>query len=101
MKTFLTILLTFFISNSNVKADHYDKGFLFGDPYVIGCIYDLLDATFGKKCAQRSIKFYFNENKHQGSYNLAYRNCYSYLKTLGYRKYKNFNNEDYQISCSD
>ena len=89
------------LNTNNSNADHYNRGFFFADPYVIGCIYDLLDASFGKKCAQRSIKFYFNERKHRGSYDQAYDKCYSYLRRLGVQKYRNFNNEDYQISCSD
>ena len=101
MKKLLGILVLGLLFSSNAKADHYKTGILFADPYVIGCIYDLLDASFGKKCAQRSIKFYFNERKHRGSYDQAYDNCYSYLRRLGVQKYRNFNNEDYQISCSD
>lgn len=101
MKKFLVFLFLSLLISSNAKADHYKTGIMFGDPYVIGCIYDLLDSSFGSKCAQRSIKFYFNERKHRGSYDLAYEKCYSYLRELGYRKYRNFNNEDYQISCSD
>ena len=89
------------INIDSAKADHYKKGMFFSDPYVSGCIFDLLDASFGKKCAQRSIKFYFSERKHRGSYDQAYDNCYSYLRRLGVQKYRNFNNEDYQISCSD
>ena len=101
MKKLLAIVVLGLLWSGSAKADHYKTGIMFGDPYVIGCIYDLLDASFGSKCAQRSIKFYFNERKHRGSYDRAYNNCYSYLRELGYRKYNNFNNETYQISCSD
>ena len=86
------------INNSN--ADHYNKGFFFADPYVIGCIYDLLDASFGTKCAHRSIKFYYHEGKHKGSWDKAYQDCRNYLRSTAYRKYRDFNNDDYSIECS-
>ena len=106
-KLFSTILvlgLLFYINplnTNNSNADHYKKGIFFPDPYVIGCIYDLLDASFGKKCAHRSLKYYFSENKHRGSMKEAYNKCYSELRITGHRKYRNFNNEDYSIECSD
>ena len=44
---FLGILINIsFINNDSAKADHYKTGIIFADPYVIGCIYDLLDASF-------------------------------------------------------
>ena len=101
MKKLLAIVVLGLLLGGNAKADHYKTGLFFADPYVVGCIYDLLDASFGKKCAQRSPKFYFNERKHKGSYKQAYSKCYSYLRGLGASKYNDFNNEDYQISCSD
>jgi hypothetical protein len=88
------------INENSAKADHYKKGIIFGDPYVIGCIYDLLDASFGKKCAHRSIKFYYHEGKHKGSWDKAYDKCRNYLRQVGYRKYRNFNSVDYSIECS-
>jgi hypothetical protein len=106
MKKILYLIIFCFLINTNftkidhVKADHYKTGLMFADPYVIGCIYDLLDASFGKKCAQRSLKYYYHEGKHKGSWNKAYEKCYNELRQLGYRKYRNFNNTDYSIECS-
>ena len=98
----LSIILSFHpVSFNNTKADHYDKGILFSDPYVRGCIFDLLDATFGKKCAHRSLKYYFHEGKHRGSMQEAYDKCYAELRRTGIRKYRNFNREDFSIECWD
>jgi hypothetical protein len=98
---FLGILINIsFINNDSAKADHYKTGIIFADPYVIGCIYDLLDASFGSKCAHRSPKYYYHEGKHKGSWNKAYDRCYNYLRRIGYRKYRNFNNVDYSVECS-
>ena len=97
----LLFILIFVISSFDLKANHYNRGNWFGDPYVQRCIYDFLDASFGLKCAQISPKYYFHEGKHKGSLNMAYKNCYDYLEKLGHRKYRNFNKEDFSIECSE
>jgi nuclear transport factor 2 (NTF2) superfamily protein len=95
----LLFILIFGMSSANLKADHYKIKGWFQDPYVEGCIYDLLDASFGKRCAQISVRYYFNEAKHKGSYMKAYENCQNYLEELGHRKYRNFNSDDFSIEC--
>ena len=47
MKKLLGFVVLGLLFSSNAKADHYKTGILFADPYVIGCIYDFLDASFG------------------------------------------------------
>ena len=106
MKKILGIVVlcfAFYVSPTNTidsKADHYKTGIIFGDPYVIGCIYDLLDASFGSKCAHRSPKYYYHEGKHKGSWDKAYERCYNYLRRLGHRTYRNFNRDDFSVECS-
>ena len=106
MKKLLGIVVLGFVlyfSPSNTiesKADHYKTGMFFADPYVIGCIYDLLDASFGSKCAHRSPKYYYHEGKHKGSWDKAYERCYNYLRRLGHRTYRNFNRDDFSVECS-
>ena len=113
MKKLLMILILSFLTTSNANTGEitqngevYSTGtFGFGaDPYVIGCIYDLLDASYGSKCAQRSFKWYFDEATYPGSYDRAYRKCYNELFRTGTRKYVNFkrglNEGDYTIECS-
>ena len=73
----------------------------FSDPYVSGCIFDLLDASFGKKCAQSSLKYYFHEGKHRGSMNKAFDKCYAELRRTGFRKYRGFNRDDFSVECWD
>ena len=89
------------LNTNNSNADHYKTGMFFADPYVSGCIFDLLDASFGKKCAQSSLKYYFSENKHRGSMKKAYDKCYAELRRTGFRKYRNFNREDFSVECWD
>ena len=89
------------INIDNAKADHYKKGIFFSDPYVSGCIFDLLDASFGKKCAQSSLKYYFHEGKHRGSMNKAFDKCYAELRRAGFRKYRGFNRDDFSVECWD
>ena len=45
MKKLLMIIVLGLLWSGNIKADHYKTGIMFGDPYVIGCIYDLLDSV--------------------------------------------------------
>ena len=89
------------INIDSAKADHYKKGIFFSDPYVSGCIFDLLDASFGKKCAQSSLDYYFSENKHRGSMKKAYDKCYAELTRKGFRTYRNFNRQDFSVECWD
>ena len=107
MKKLLGIIVLGFVlylnptNINNVKADHYKKGMFFSDPYVSGCIYDLLDASFGKKCAHSSFKYYYHEGKHKGSWDKAYDKCYAELRRTGFRKYRNFNRDDFSVECWD
>ena len=101
INTLLGIFVFVFLHINISSADHYKKGMFFSDPYVIGCIYDLLDASFGKKCAHRSMKYYFHEGKHRGSLNEAYKKCRNELMRTGSRKYRNFNLEDYSVECNE
>ena len=106
--TFIGLLTTSTVNSGEITQNGkvYSTGTLsFGaDPYVIGCIYDTLDASFGSKCAQRSLKWYFNEGKYPGSLNEAYEKCRNDLYRRGINKYVNFarglSEGDYTIECS-
>ena len=58
-------------------------------------------ASFGKKCAQSSLKYYFHEGKHRGSMNKAFDKCYAELRRTGFRKYRGFNRDDFSVECWD
>ena len=111
-KVLVIVILSLLMTNNliskeiTINGEKYNTGtFGFGaDPYVIGCIYDNLDASFGKKCAHRSFRHYFNEGKYPGSWNRAFQKCQNELLRTGTRKYVNFrrglNDGDYSIICS-
>jgi len=113
MKNILIIFIIFFLNISKVNTaetnqngEIYNTGtWGFGqDPYIIGCIYDLLDASFGMKCAHRSYEWYYDEATYKGSRQRAYQKCYNELYSYGSRKYVNFRNSlnggDYTIECN-
>ncbi len=94
MKKLLIILL---LIPSLSIGDHYKTGMIFADPNYQGCIwvYDLIKDK--NKCVERSPKFYFNEQKHQGSMKKAERQCKRYLKSEYARVKKRYKGDLFEI----
>jgi hypothetical protein len=113
MKNIIIIFILFFLNVSKVNSGEINQnGEIYNtgtwgigeDTYVIGCIYDAVDSSFGTKCAHRSSKWYYYEPKYQGSLNRAYQKCKNELYNYGSKKYVNFrsslNDGGYEIDCS-